>query len=186
METSKNNSKDAHNAFNEEKSAAMMWAVRHKWPSGARFAFNCYQQWATLVIREGDGTGNLLHIKEGVNQGDPQDMIAYGLGILPLIRYLRTAHPGVTKSWYDDDSGAGGTLSGIRRHLGYPMVIGPLRGYLPETTKRILVVSPQSIPWAEALFWGYGLKVMTGSQYLGGFMGTEAAHDQWLKKIEGW
>ena len=49
---------DAHNAFNEDNWTAMLWAVRHKWPSGAQFKFNCYRHWATLVVREtGDGLG---------------------------------------------------------------------------------------------------------------------------------
>ena len=32
---------DARNAFNEENGTAMLWAVRHEWPSGARFTYNC-------------------------------------------------------------------------------------------------------------------------------------------------
>ena len=28
---------DTHNLFNEENLKSMMWAVRHKWPSGVRF-----------------------------------------------------------------------------------------------------------------------------------------------------
>ena len=31
---------DARNAFNEENRTAMLWAVRHEWPSGAQFTFN--------------------------------------------------------------------------------------------------------------------------------------------------
>ena len=31
---------DARNAFIEENRTAMLWAVRHKWPSGAQFTFN--------------------------------------------------------------------------------------------------------------------------------------------------
>ena len=31
---------DAQNAFNEENRTAMLWAVRHEWPSGAYFNFN--------------------------------------------------------------------------------------------------------------------------------------------------
>ena len=33
---------DAQNAFNEENRTAMIWAVRHEWPGGAQFTFNCY------------------------------------------------------------------------------------------------------------------------------------------------
>ena len=31
---------DARNGFNELSRLEMMWAVRHRWPAGARFAFN--------------------------------------------------------------------------------------------------------------------------------------------------
>jgi hypothetical protein len=42
---------DAKNAFNEQnRTAIMLWNVRHEeWPSGARFVFNCYRHWSTLV-----------------------------------------------------------------------------------------------------------------------------------------
>ena len=67
------------------------------------------------------------------------------------------------------------------------MVKGPPRGYFPEPTKSILVMSPRNFPLAEAFFQGYVLHVVTGSRYLGGFVGTEAAHDQWLEEgMEGW
>ena len=64
----------------------MLWAVRHECPIGARFSFSCYHHWATVMIRAGDSRGHLLYINKGVTQGDPQAMVAYGLGILPLIR----------------------------------------------------------------------------------------------------
>ena len=31
---------DVRSAFNEENRTAMLWVVRHKWPSGAQFTFN--------------------------------------------------------------------------------------------------------------------------------------------------
>ena len=31
---------DARNRFNELSRLAMMWTVQHRWPTGARFAFN--------------------------------------------------------------------------------------------------------------------------------------------------
>ena len=67
----------------------MLWLVRFEWPSGAWFAFNCYCHWATLVVRSCDGTGHLLFRQEGVTQGDPLAMVAYGIGIPPLIHKLR-------------------------------------------------------------------------------------------------
>ena len=36
-----------------------------------------------LVVKNiGDGSGHCLHSKEVVTQGDPLDMIAYGIGFL--------------------------------------------------------------------------------------------------------
>ena len=35
---------DARNAFTEENRTAMLWTVRHEWPSGAQFTVNCYRQ----------------------------------------------------------------------------------------------------------------------------------------------
>jgi hypothetical protein len=37
---------DALNTFNELNQTAMLWTIRHEWPFGTRFAFNCYWYWA--------------------------------------------------------------------------------------------------------------------------------------------
>ena len=101
----------ARNAFNEENRTAMLWAVQHEWPRGAQFTVNCYSHWANLVVcNTKGGLGHLLNSKEDVTQGDPLAMIAYGIGVLPLIRELRYAQPRVTQPWYTDDAGAGGNL----------------------------------------------------------------------------
>jgi hypothetical protein len=99
---------DAANAFNELNRTAMLWTIRHEWPSGARFASNCYRHWATLVIRGKGGTVVLIFSKEGVTQGDPLSMFGYGIGILPLICKLTLEFPAVKQPWYyADDAGAG-------------------------------------------------------------------------------
>ena len=78
----------------------MLWAVRHEWISGAQFTFNCYRHWATMVVQDTkDGSGHLLHSKEGVTQGGSLAMITYGIGVLPLIRELRDTHTRVTQTW---------------------------------------------------------------------------------------
>ena len=120
---------DARNAFNEENQTSMIWDVRHEWPSGAQFTINCYCHWRTIVVRyTGDGPGQFLHSKEGVTQGDPLAMIAYGTGVLPLIRELGNAHPRVTQSWYAEDVAAGGTFQQVQEHFRYLQARGPARG----------------------------------------------------------
>ena len=67
------------------------------------------------------------------------------------------------------------------------MVRGIPIGYFPYPTKSILVVSPQNVPRVEAFFWGYGIQIVTGSCYLGGFIGSKAAQYFLLGEIvEGW
>ena len=92
--------------------------------------------------------GHFLNIKEGVTQGYPLDTIVYSLGILSLIRELRVAQPRVTQTWYSNNAGAGGNFIFIRLHLSDLMVQGPPRGYLPESNKSILTVSPRNVPQA--------------------------------------
>ena len=85
----------------------MLWAVHHEWTSGAQFVFNCYCHWATLVVRDLEGSGHFFKSKEGVTQGEPLSMIAYGIGFLPIVQELRDKNPGITQPCYTDDTGAG-------------------------------------------------------------------------------
>ena len=136
----------------------MLWAVRHEWPSGARFTYNCYLHWATLVVRNTeDGSGHFLHSKMGVTQGDPLAMIAYGIWVLPLIRVLRTDHPQVSQPWYADNAGAGGKFGAAMAHFRDIQLKGPARGYFPEPTQSILVVSEKNVPQAKEYFRGMGV-----------------------------
>ena len=94
-----------------------------------------------------------LHSKEGVTQGDPLAMIAYGVGVLPLIRVLRSDHPQVYQPWYSDDAGAGGTFRDIMAHFRDLQLKGPAQGYFTEPTQSILVVSEQNVPRASPFSW---------------------------------
>ena len=124
------------------------------------------------MVRNTEGrSGHFLHRKEGVTQGDPLAMIAYGIGVLPLIRDLRRDHPHVMQPWYVDDAGEGGSFEAVMAHFRDLQLKGPARGYFPEPTKSILVVAEQNVPWAAEYFRGMGIKIVTGRRYLGGFMG---------------
>jgi hypothetical protein len=154
---------------------AMLWTIRHEWPSGARFAFNCYRHWATLVIRGKGGTVVLIFSKEGVTQGDPLSMFGYGIDILPLIRRLKIEFSAVTQPWYADDAGAGGSFTDLRQFFLWLQEIGPSTyGYFPEPSKNILIVRAHNRTRAKSTLNGLGFKVQTGSRYLGGYIGSKA------------
>ena len=55
---------------------------------------------------------------------------------------------------------------------------GPARGYFPDPTKNILVVSEQNVPRATEYFRGMGMQIVTGSRYLGGFVGELRAEQR--------
>ena len=164
----------------------MLWAVWHEWPSGAKFTFNCYHHWATLVVRDTVyGSGHFLRSKEVVTQGDPLSMIEYGIGVLSLIRELWTAHLQVTQPWYSDDLGAGGMFQQVQEHFQDLQAKGTAWGYYPGPIKSILVVAPGNVAQAEEHFRGLGIWVVTGHQYLGGFIGDADAERRWLREKAG-
>ena len=99
-----------------------------------------------MVRNTEDGSGHFFHRKEGVTQGDPHTMISYGIGVLPLIRYLRRDHPQVTQPWYVDDAGAGGSFGAVMAHFRNLQLKGPARGYFLDPTKSILVVAERNVP----------------------------------------
>ena len=114
-------------------------------------------------------------------------MIAYGIGVLPLIRELRGSHPRGTQPWYADDASAGGKFTHILAHLRDLQARGPPRGSFPEPTKIILVVDPQNLGREEDFLRGVGLKVVTGSRYHGRFIGESEAEKSCLAgKVAGW
>jgi hypothetical protein len=133
----------------------MLWTIRHEWPSGAWFAFNCYRHWATLVIRGKGGTVVLIFSKEGVTQGDPLSMFGYGIGILPLIHKLKLEFPAVKQPWYADDAGAGISFTDLRTFFLRLQELGPTYGYFPEPSKSILIVRAHNRTRAKSsLFQG--------------------------------
>jgi hypothetical protein len=84
---------DARNAFNEQDRKIILWNVWHGWPSGARFMFNSYKHWSTLMIINNDERGEFLLSQQGVTKGYPLAMLEYALGMLPLACQLKAEFP---------------------------------------------------------------------------------------------
>ena len=123
---------DAKNAFNKINRVGMLWTVRHLWPPGARFVFDFYHHWSSRVLRNGNRTSIILHSIEGVTQGGHLAMIAYGIGILPLINNLKQEIPDVTQPWHADDAGDLGMFSILEIYFDSLTRQGLGRGYHPE------------------------------------------------------
>ena len=121
----------------------MLWKVHHLWPSGARFVFNCYRHWSSLVLWNGNGAASFLHSREGGTQGYPLAMIAYGIVLLSLIKNIKRKLPDVTQPWYTGDAGALGAFVIIETYFNSLTRQGPGCGYNPEPYKSVLMVHPE-------------------------------------------
>ena len=154
------------NAFNTSNRIACLWTVQHRWPSGVRFSLNCYRHQALLLVRADDGyAGHWLWSHEG---------ILYGIGMLPLTLQMKAAVPTALPPWYADDVADGGSFEEIKKVFNLLMSTEPARGYFPEPTKSILVVKPAMVQQAKTRFDHLGFTVVTGTRYMGGFIGTTA------------
>ena len=95
---------DARNGLNELSRLAIMWTVQHRWPVGARFAFNCYRHWAQILLLQLGGVPVTILSREGVTQGDPLKMVLYGITLVPLAQDIRSADPRLLSIFYADDA----------------------------------------------------------------------------------
>ena len=81
----------------------------------------------------------------------------------------------------------GGGLTVLQENMQDFMVRGPPWGSFPDPTKIIWVVSPRNVMRAEAYLRGMVAHVVTGSRYLGGFIGNLAADKACItEEVTGW
>ena len=73
-------------------------------------------------------------------QGDPLAMIAYGIGIIPLINSLKRE----VQPWYADDAGALGMSARLETYFDLLASQGPGQGYYPKPTKSVVILCPEN------------------------------------------
>ena len=173
---------EEESAFNEINLVGMLWTVRHLWPSGARFVFNCYGHWSSLVFRNGNGTAIIIHSREGMTQGYPIEMIAYGIGIIPLIKNLKQEIPDVTQPCYADDAGTLGTFTRLETYFDSMTRQGLGWGYHPEFTKIVLIVRLENLEAGKVFGARHAFRVFTGAHYLVGYIGDDDSKRDWLRE----
>ena len=52
-----------------------------------------------------------------MTQGDPLDVVAYGIGVIPLIKHLKSGFLDISQLWYSDNAGALCTFSNVKLYL---------------------------------------------------------------------
>ena len=111
---------------------------------------------------------SIMHCRDGVIQGYHLTMIAYGIGILPLINNLKRTIPDVKQPWYDDNSGALGMLARLETYFDLLTLQGSGQGYHTNPTKSVLIVRPENIEAGKVFGRFHGFRVCTVAHYLGG------------------
>ena len=164
---------DVKNAFNVINRVGMLWMVLHLWPSGDSFVFNYYRHWPSIVLQNRYGKASILHSIEAMKQGYLLVMIAYGIGILPLINNLKQEIPDVTQPWYADNAGALGTFTILETYFDSLTRQGPVQGYHPDPAKSVLIVRPENLEAGKVFVARHGFWVCTGAHYLGGYIGED-------------
>lgn len=67
------------------------------------------------------------------------------------------------------------------------MELGPKYGYFQEPSNLVIVVSEDFVEEARSIFQAYGIKVTTGSKFLGCFVGEcEGVESFLLDKVNFW
>ncbi len=87
----------------------MLWNVAHLWIQGSRFAFNRYRYWVCCLVRTEPGNPPLvIHLKEGITEGNCVAMSLYGVALMPLASRMRETIPEALQLCYCDNAGAAG------------------------------------------------------------------------------
>ena len=74
--------------------------------------------------------------REGVMQEDPLAIITYAIGILPLIKNIKTDFHDITETWYADYTGSLGMSARVKEYFHLLERHDPGQRYYPQTFKK--------------------------------------------------
>ena len=117
-------------------------------------------------------------------------MVLYGITLVPLAEELRLANPGILSPFYAYDAAFGGLARRSAHILKLLMKRGPDRGYFPEPSKSLFISdTPGQVEAAKREFAVevLTLNLVSGSRYLGEYLGPQKALEAWVKpQVEAW
>ena len=181
---------DSRNGFNKLSRFSIMWTVGHHWTAGARFAFNCYRHLAQLLLRQLGELPVTILSREGVTQGDPLSMVLYSITLVFLAEELKTADPGILSPFYADDAAFDGLARQSAQLLKLLMQRGLDQRYSPVPAKSLLIsdkMGQEAAAKWEFAVEGLTLNFVSGSRYLGAYLGLRDQLEAWVKRqTEAW
>ena len=116
--------------------------------------------------------GTEISSSEGTAQGDPIAGLVYAIAIIPMIlrtvQNLQHQNTNTKAAAYADDLFGGGKLRGLRCMWDFIEEHGPGYGYFQQATKTWIIVKPQYLDEAKALFQGTNIQITSeGKKHLG-------------------
>ena len=109
-------------------------------------------------------------------------MIAYGIGILPLINNLKREIPNVTQPWYSDNAGSLVAFARIETYFYSLTWNGPGRRYYLESSNSVLILHPENIKAGKEFGARQIFKVFPSAHYLGGSIGDDKSKSDWQRE----
>ena len=169
---------DASNTFNSLNRIAVLLNVKHLCPSFSTILISTYQECSNLYI-----DGDVLYSREGSTQGDPLAMPFYAIATVPLINKLTSK---VDQTWYVDDAAAPCTTANLWTLWDEISKIGPSYGYYAHAAKTWIVVKPDCLPEARAVFGNTNVNITyEGRPYLGAAINPDKYICKWVCCCEG-
>ena len=149
------------------------------------FFLNCYCHHSSTFLLNGDEAANIFHCMEDVIQGGSLSMVSYGIGVLPLIKNLKSVYTEITQPRYCDDASALGKFYNLELYFNQLKYNILVQDYYPNTTKRIMIVHPDNLRAGKMFGVHHGLRVCTNASYLGSYTGGDESKRKWLKDQTG-
>ena len=121
-------------------------------------------------------------------EGDPLAMTMYALAVVLLIRHLHIMVSDISQAWFADDASAVGSLSSLLTWWQHLSSAGPNHGYSTNAVKTALIVKPEYLCTAQAMFTETNMQITArGQWHLGAALGSRDFAEEFVAaKIESW
>ena len=117
-------------------------------------------------------------------------MVLYGITLAPLVEELRAADPGLLSPFYADDAAFDDSAQRSAQLLKLLMKRELERVYFPEPAKSLFISDTPGKEEAakrEVAKEGLCLNFVSGSRYLGAYLGPQEELEAWVKpQVEAW